>query len=105
MQYTGTPVPSSFPHPKPSAELVEVENASPSFPFSLPIVASVMSHAGGSSVCCVRARLQRVPRRQAGGTAEGQGRGSGVSADLLGSTGLSRSRVTLRCLGFAELMG
>lgn len=53
-QYPGTPALPNPPPPNPSAGLVVVVIIlRPPF-LSLPIVASMMSHAGGSSVCvCV----------------------------------------------------
>lgn len=59
------------------------DSALPSFPFSLPIVASMMSHAGGSSVVCVCARAcacTRLPAARAAAAAvsvAGRGNGSG----------------------------
>lgn len=63
------------PPPKPFGRVgCGEESASPSFPFSLPIVASMMSHAGGSSVCCVRARACSVYRRRRCRRSGGQGK-------------------------------
>lgn len=85
------------------------ESASLSFPFSLPIVASMMSHAGGSSVCCVCVRARARPPRRAGRAAVDQGRGavgrrpSQVDRPLKVK---SHSRfVRPRVFGFSERMG